>query len=98
MHPLKAVGHRSLAIFGSYGFENFFQPRQGRADVTNFQRKLDFPVILQKIFYILTLHSGLPNSALQVGIGQIGEFIIKKLIVFALFQLTFDHGASDTSI
>ena len=46
-----AVAARSLPIFGSYGFEKFFQPKQGRADVTNFQRKLDFPVIL-KFFLI----------------------------------------------
>ena len=44
------------------------------------------------------MHSGLPNSALQVGIGQIGEFIIKNLIVFALFQLTFDHGEVENAL
>ena len=54
--------------------------------------EIGFSSDFAKIFDILTLHSGLPNSALKVGIGQIGEFIIKNLIVFALFQLTFDHG------
>ena len=33
MHPLKVVGHRSLPIFGSYGFEKKFQPN--KAELTS---------------------------------------------------------------
>ena len=33
-------------------------------------------------------------SALQAGIGQTGDFIIKNLIVFAPFQVIYDHSAN----
>ena len=43
MHPLKAVGRRSLPIFGSSGFEKILQARQGRCDVTKFHGKSNIP-------------------------------------------------------
>ena len=82
---LRPVADRESAIIWDFWPFIVLLTKARQSDVTEFHGKLDIPNDFEKHFQICTVGLWSPISAPQVGIGQIGEFIIKNLIVFALF-------------